>query len=65
ALPIGETTNKSTDRQIELDMDMDEDTKLYNELSNVEDWENQLHDWEEMLMDEEIARLEEEEEERD
>ncbi|CAG8795238.1 8981_t:CDS:2, partial [Cetraspora pellucida] len=44
ALPISKTTNKSTDRQIELDINMDEDTELYNELSNIEDWENQLYD---------------------
>ncbi|CAG8526944.1 17341_t:CDS:1, partial [Dentiscutata heterogama] len=65
-LPIGETTNKPTDRQIELNIDTDEDTdNESSDITNAEDWESQLHNWEEMLMDKEVARLEEEEEERD
>ncbi|CAG8505771.1 3061_t:CDS:2, partial [Scutellospora calospora] len=58
---------KTIDVQNEFEADLDEEhNELYNiELSNLEDWKNQLCDWEQMLTDEEVARLEGEKEERD
>ncbi|CAG8469248.1 1596_t:CDS:2 [Scutellospora calospora] len=60
--------HQPTDGQIGLNIDMDEDNRLYNEssdITNADDWENQLRDWEQILIDEEVARQEEEEEQRD
>ncbi|CAG8556501.1 7540_t:CDS:2, partial [Scutellospora calospora] len=67
ASPIGETTDQPTDGQIGLNIDTDEDNGLYDEssdITNADDWENQLRDWEQMLIDEEVTRQEEEEEQR-
>ncbi|CAG8713975.1 2124_t:CDS:1, partial [Dentiscutata heterogama] len=40
-LSIGKTTNKPTDRQIELNIDMDEDTdNESSDITNAKDWES-------------------------